>query len=33
MAIIVYVENPKESAPERDYRQETTSTDKDMEKL
>lgn len=33
MAVFVYVENPKESAPERYYRQEITSTDENMEKL
>lgn len=31
--IFVYVENPKESAPQRYYRQEITSTDEEVEKL
>ena len=31
--MIVYAENPKESAPQRYYRQEITSTDEDVEKL
>lgn len=33
MTIFVYVENPKESAPQRYYRQEITSTDEEVEKL
>ena len=33
MAVSVHVENPKESAPQRYYRQEIASTDEGVEKL